>query len=110
MLETANQNGYSLLLRESGDSTDTELKNISALINAHISGIIWEPVSDDSLEFIGEFDKAEVPYLIINYGCEGALNINFRRMGYLATQELIKKGHTEIACLLGEGTRTDAFY
>ena len=53
ILKEATSLGYSLLLRESGDSADTELKNISAMAAAHTDGVIWEPVSSDSL-FLGE--------------------------------------------------------
>ena len=53
ILKEAASLGYSLLLRESGDSVDTELKNISAMAAAHTDGVIWEPVSSDSL-FLGE--------------------------------------------------------
>ena len=53
ILKEATAMGYSILLRDSGNSADTELKNISAMVAAHTDGVIWEPVSDSSL-FLGE--------------------------------------------------------
>ena len=65
ILKEAASLGYSVLLRESGDSADMELKNISAMAAAHTDGVIWEPVSSDSL-FLGEkLDRAGIPYVVI---------------------------------------------
>ncbi len=84
ILKEATSLGYSLLLRESGDSADTELKNISAMAAAHTDGVIWEPVSSDSL-FLGEkLDRAGIPYVVIG-PYKGAFHMDFEKIGDTAT-------------------------
>lgn len=110
ILEVSSVLGYSIVIRESSNDLTAELKNITALIKLHVDGIIWEPVSNQSLEYISHFQSAQIPYVIMNSFVENAVNVDYEKMGYLATEELILKNHADIACLLGEGTRTEAFF
>ena len=101
ILKEATSLGYSLLLRESGDSADTELKNISAMAAAHTDGVIWEPVSSNSL-FLGEkLDRAGIPYVVIG-PYKGAFHMDFEKIGDTATGLLVKKRHASIACVAGD--------
>ena len=110
MIAAASSCGYSILTRESNNSVEQELKNILALLNMHVDGIIWEPVSPDSLDSARHIRHANIPYFIINSDIEHALNIDFQQMGYLATEALIKARHSEIACMLRNGNRTKSFF
>lgn len=110
ILETANRHGYSLLLRGSGGNPETELKNISAMVAAHVDGVLWEPVSAESLDYSEQLDRVEIPYLTVNCIHESSLNLDYRRMGYLAAQALVSRRHTEIACLIHHGDRSEAFF
>lgn len=110
ILEIASRRGYSVVIRESGDDPSEELKNITALIKLRVDGVIWEPVSRQSLESITHFQSAQIPYIIMNSSVENAVNVDYEKMGYLATEELVLKNHVDIACLLGDGTRTNAFF
>ena len=110
ILEIASAMGYSVLIRESGGDLTSELKNITALIKLHVDGVIWEPVDPQSFEYGSYFQSAQIPYTIINSSIENSVNVDYEKMGYLATEELILKNHVDIACLLGRGTRTEAFF
>lgn len=110
IIETAKTEGYSVIFHESSLSYEQELKNITALINQHVDGIIWEPVSSESLSASEQIERTGIPYVLVNIDTENAFNIDFQKMGYLATEALIKANHTEIACLLSEGTRTYGFF
>lgn len=109
ILKEAASLGYSLLLRESGDSVDTELKNISAMAAAHTDGVIWEPVSSDSL-FLGEkLDRAGIPYVVIG-PYKGAFHMDFEKIGDTATGLLVKKRHASIACVAGDDSLAREFF
>ena len=109
ILKEATSLGYSLLLRESGDSADTELKNISAMAAAHTDGVIWEPVSSDSL-FLGEkLDRAGIPYVVIG-PYKGAFHMDFEKIGDTATGLLVKKRHASIACVAGDDSLAREFF
>lgn len=111
LLEAAREEGYSVLFYESILSPKQELKNISSLINMNVDGVIWEPISRESMEeTAAHLKRAEIPYLLTNLDTEDALNMDFQKLGYLATEALLKANHTEIACLLREGARTEGFY
>ena len=50
-VSTAQNNGYSVLLYDSKDSPESELKNITSLCKNNVDGVIWEPVCNKSLEY-----------------------------------------------------------
>jgi ribokinase len=105
ILETAQANGYSVLLCDSLNSLTEETKNITMLCKNNIDGLIWEPVNESSLLNEHYFKQKEIP---INYmNCpfiNNSQHIDFIQMSYDATNELIKHQHTEIACLIKENS------
>lgn len=109
ILSCASAHGYSVLLRTSNGSLEQEHKNISALSGFHVDGIIWEPVASESLLLTSVLQQENIPYVLINTEAENALNLDFKHMGYLATEELVKAQHTDIACYLKEGDRAKDF-
>lgn len=109
ILTTAADNGYSVVFRESGNSTKQELKNIYALINLNVDGILWEPVSSDDLSAAIQMERADIPYILFNAPREEAKNIDFQKLGYLAAKALIQAGHTEIACLISRENNAQLF-
>ena len=109
ILDAAQEKGYTPLLRESRDDLSTERKNLLALLSYNVDGILWEPVSEDSLAFTEDIEAKGVPYIIFNHSSEDAMDIDYRSLGYLACEELIKRGHQHIACLLTEGERSEGF-
>lgn len=109
ILEAAQASGYTVMLRESRGETGEESKNISVLCSHRVDGILWEPVNEDSLECRGYFAERGIPCIIFNSPHPDSVNINYEKLGYLATQMLLGLDHTGIACILTPGTRTEAF-
>ncbi len=110
LLAAASRLGYTLLLRDSALSIEYERKHISFLLQSHVDGIIWEPVSEESMEFIKSFEKAEMPFILTGIEQAGAYNLDFKEMGYFAVEKLIENQHETIACLSGNGFHEAAFY
>lgn len=52
IIQTAQSNGYSTLVYNSYSDMEQELKNITSLCKNNVDGIIWEPVSKESLKYI----------------------------------------------------------
>ena len=109
ILEVSSNLGYSVVIRESSSDLTSELKNITALIRLHVDGVIWEPVNSISLEYSSYFQDAQIPYIIMNSSSENSANIDYEKMGYLATEELVLRNHVDIACLLDKGSGMEAF-
>lgn len=110
IIQTANAFGYTVLLYESTGQTDLELRGVSTLCHHGVEGVLWEPLNKDSLKYAEYFHSAGIPYLFFNSNtADGALNMDFEQMGYDAAQALVDAHHTDIACLLSEGTRTERF-
>lgn len=96
----AQSQGYTLLISNSYDNQQTELKNITAICKHSVDGVIWEPVSEDSLRFRHYFDQAGIKSVYINSDTEDSYFIDFKKMGYHAAKELINQNHTRLACLI----------
>ena len=109
VLTAATAHGYSILLRESGGSPETELKNISAMAAAHVDGVLWDPAAKESTEYAQQLDRAGIPFVVMDADSE-LPRLDFQRMGYLATQALIRKHHTQIACIAGKSIPASCFY
>lgn len=100
VLESAQENGYRIILCNNANSLEEEHKNIAALKNYRVDGIIWEPISEASLQHQHYFLETELPIQFINTELkENSCNIDFIKLGYEATQVLIDCAHTQIACL-----------
>lgn len=129
ILSRAGSRGYSVLVRDSDSSSaESEQRNLTAFAEAHVDGLIWEPVSQESLPLTKQLEKADIPYVLGNtflpsaqpsYPQSDAASLvsqtsfpylDFEDMGYFVTEALVKKGHKAIACLLIDGTRADSFY
>lgn len=105
-ISTAQNNGYSVLLYDSMDSQENELKNITSLCKNNVDGVIWEPVSGDSLEYGRYFEENNIDVCFINAPSSPASYfIDFSSMGYEAANILLKYGHTKIACLTKSGSK-----
>lgn len=104
-LQASQKNGYSLLLYDSAGDISVELKNITSLCKNNIDGIIWEPVSKQSLEHRRYFEEQGIEVCLINTSFDAnAYSIDFKQMGYEATQVLLQYGHAKLGCL----TRQDS--
>lgn len=110
ILSSAQENGYSTLVFSSKASEEQEKKNMAALATAGVAGIIWEPVSMESLHRRNDLipKKSKVITIGANGG-ENSLLLPYKSASYALTHELIKNGHDRIACLVDEGRRTHDF-
>lgn len=110
IMDTAKEQGYQILLAYSNDNTEEELKSLTSFSKNKIDALLWETVSEASLNYTAELKKNDIPYLIFNSEMEDAENIDYHRFGYEATKTLIEAKHQDIGCLLLRGSRTDSFY
>lgn len=104
ILEAAQKNGYRIIFCNSADNLEEEYKHLLAFKAARIDGLIWDPVSRDSLSKLSVFDNTEFPIQLINSSADSdSLSIDFAKLGREATQVLIDNGHTRPACMLQSG-------
>jgi len=105
ILRTAQENGYSLLLFDSQNDTDMELKNITKLMKSKVDGVIWEPVDTSSMAHHKYFLEADIALSYLNApSFSDSYHIDFAQMGYALTQKLLTYQHANIACLLKDNS------
>ena len=110
IIKAARNLGYSILISECDELPELEFRGIISLCKSGVDGILWEPLNTESLRYAETFREYKIPYLIFNSTLtDTALNMDFEQMGYDATMELVQKNHTDIACLLSPGSRTESF-
>lgn len=110
ILETAGELGYAVVMCESKNSSTVELKSISMLISKRVDGILWEPVEPIDPKNLDEINSCNIPYQIINANTPNSINIDFKKLGYLATEALIKHGHANIACVFEKDAKNNSFF
>lgn len=106
ILKKAQEHGYTILLLDSQASPTLERRHINTLISNGVDGVLWEPVAPESCESKQFFDRQGIPCCLIGTKLPfPAYSIDFSRMGYMLTEELIRCRHTSLACLLKENSR-----
>ncbi len=108
ILHTAQEQGYSILLYDSGNSEELELKHITSLCKNHVDGVIWEPVSEQSELYERHFAEYNIAVCYINGYSDHFFSIDFAQMGYVLTRKLLDYKHTRLACLLKEKSQRSA--
>lgn len=107
ILAVAQDEGYAPLVLNSNLDVEQERKNLEALKSAGAAGIIWEPVSMESLGLRGIADASGAKLITIGAnGGDLSLLIPYEQATYDITSELVKRGHQRIGCLVTEGRRT----
>lgn len=102
----AQRNGYGLLVYDSLDSPETELKNITTICKSQVDGVIWEPVNSESKKHEHYFRECQIEICYINYPADpDCYSIDFFQIGYETTRILLSYGHTKIGCLAKSGSR-----
>ena len=109
ILDVAQKHGYGILLYDNQNSLELERKHVAALGNGRVDGVIWEPVSEKYLPLKVEMEKRGMVVEIIN-GVEprASWKIDYANLGYLLTEKLLAYKHTNLACLVKEGSRRSA--
>lgn len=108
--QVARSFGYTVLISECAGHPDLEFRGVTALCRHGVDGVLWEPLGKDSLKYVESFRTSKIPFIVFNaHQIEGALNMDYEQMGYDAAMALVQAEHKDIACLLSEGSRTEAF-
>ena len=105
-INRAQEQGYSVLVYDSLNDTDTELRHITSLCKHKADGVLWEPVDYKSRQYEHYFKAQEIFVSYINSPDDDhSSHIDFVKMGYFITQKLIDHKHTNIACLMKENSQ-----
>lgn len=102
--------GYNLILSNSDDKFDRDIRSILSLANRHIDFLVITPSSESlrasNIESLKNLlSSLEIPYIIVDreldsYKCNMIVN-DHEYGGYIATKHLINNGHRHIACISG---------
>ena len=111
ILQTAQEHGYGILLLDSLGDSSLEAKHITVLCKNQVDGVLWEPVSANSHVFSQDLARQMIPFCFLNSTLQTpSFLIDFTQLGYILTQKLIEKKHSNIACLLKENSiRSEPF-
>lgn len=102
-----NEDNYSLLLASTNNDISQEKKALEMMLSYGVDGLIIEPtrsnVYNPNIAYYLSFKEQEVPFAMINAYYE-ELEVPFFclddvQSSYLATRELIAKGHTQIGII-----------
>ena len=110
ILAIAQDAGYAPLVLNSNLDLEQERKNLEALKSTGAAGVIWEPVSVESLSQRSVLDESGAK--VVTIGANGGdlfLLIPYEKATHKITSELIGRGHRRIGCLVTEGRRTPDF-
>ncbi len=103
----ANTSGYSILLYQSEESTELEIKAIEAFLGARVDGILVS-IAKGTTDFthFTELKKRGVPLVFFDRTNESldisSVVINDYKGAYNATEHLIKQGYKHIAHVSGQ--------
>jgi GntR family transcriptional regulator of arabinose operon len=102
-----NEDNYSLLLASTNNDVAQEKKALEMMLSYGVDGLIVEPtrsnVYNPNIAYYLTFQEQDVPFVMINAQYE-ELDVPCFRLddvlsSYLATRELIAKGHTRIGII-----------
>lgn len=102
-----NEDNYSLLLASTNNDVAQEKKALEMMLSFGVDGLIVEPTKSNlynpNIAYYLSFKEQDVPFIMINAYYE-ELEVPFFclddvQSSYLATKELISKGHTQIGII-----------
>ncbi|NLP56856.1 LacI family DNA-binding transcriptional regulator [Lutibacter sp. B1] len=99
---------YQVIICQTYNEAEREIKNINALINAQVDGILMSisNISNEKDHIIYKIPEKNIPLIFfdkkINIKGTSYVTINDFKGGYMATEHLIKEGCTKIAHLYGD--------
>ena len=99
ILSAAEEAGYHVIVCISNENEQIELKHITALCNAKIDGIIWEPVSPNSLRFQKYFSEIGTCITWLNAFHSDSHKIDYQALLYKASECIIQNKHQHFALL-----------
>lgn len=103
IIETANENGYTIFLCISNWDIDLEKKYLKTLQENRVDGIILKPCKDDSSRNFD--DEIYVPYILLEGWTDdpeySSVSVDNTHGGYMATKHLLERGYKNIAFIGG---------
>lgn len=102
-----NEDNYSLLLASTNNDVEQEKKALEMMLSYGVDGLIVEPTKSNlynpNIAYYLLFKEQDVPFIMINAYYE-ELEVPFLclddvQSSYLATKELMSKGHTQIGLI-----------
>lgn len=96
-----NENGYSILLYQSNESSESEKKGLEIFLQSRVAGIIAS-VAKETVQYdhFAEIRKRNIPLLFFDRTVEAlkvpAVTIDDYKGGFMATEHLIKQGYKRI--------------
>ncbi len=104
------KDGYNLILCNTDDKYERDLKTIMTLANRNVDAIIFSPSTQSMFiknqkKIVELLRKTNIPYLVIdreidNLGGNMVVNDDLYG-GYIATKHLLEHGHRRIGCITG---------
>lgn len=102
-----NEENYSLLLASTNNDVEQEKKALEMMLSFGVDGLIIEPTKSNlynpNIAYYLSFKEQDVPFIMINAYYEELdvpfFCLNDVQSSYLATNELISKGHTQIGLI-----------
>ncbi len=91
--------GYVMLLCYSNEDTSEELQNLNLMLQSRVDGIIFTPVSNTNDKIIQSIKSHGIPILQLYrnaYPGFDSVVVDDETGAYLATKNLIEKGHRDI--------------
>ncbi|CAG4990078.1 HTH-type transcriptional regulator DegA [Dyadobacter sp. CECT 9275] len=106
MAEIAEKNGYQLLICQTDDNHEKEVRQIQTLLSSRTSGIVLSPSANStSVEHLLKVQRKNVPLVLFNRDCEeiicSKVIIDNQKAAYEAVSILLSRGRKRIAYLGG---------
>ena len=106
--EVAERNNLNIILCDSNENMDKELKSIKTLREQRIRGLIISPTSvenDVNSEYLKALNNLRIPVILVDghlkYSNFSGVFVDNIRGSYDAVEVLIKEGHKDIAIITG---------
>src|SRR5690625_845652 len=98
------KNGYNVSLFSTDNNHKTEKNVLETILSQRFDGVIVEPtrsaVSNPNINYYLNLESKKIPYIMINAYYDElepvSITLNDEKGGYMQTEHLIKKGHTNI--------------
>ena len=109
--EVLHAQGYQVLVMQSNESSDTELKNIQTLMDNMVDGVIISLTSETTnLNNLQEIIAADLPMVLFNRIMDGLpvskVLFDDYKWALFATEHLIRQGYRDIVYLAGPANLT----
>ena len=106
MADVAEKHGYQLLICQTDDNYEKEVRQIQTLLSSRTSGIVLSPAANNtSIEHLLKVQRKNVPLVLFNRDCEeiacSKVMIDNQKAAYEAVKILLEKGRRKIVYLGG---------